>query len=75
MPNGLWRKVSPLIASGESMGGNSDAQNGVRGNVQPGLSKMTIGAVLENSKVIGSSDGNGPKTGAAGKYQFIPLRR
>lgn len=70
--DGLWRKVSPLIASGESMGGNYDAQNGVRGNVQPGLSKMTIGAVLENSKVIGSSDGNGPKTGAAGKYQFIP---
>jgi len=67
----LWRKVAPLISKGES-NGNYDAQNGVQGNVTPGLSQMTIGAVLEQAKKVGASDGNGPKTGAVGKYQFIP---
>ena len=68
----LWHKVSPLIAAGESMGGKYDAQNGVPGNVTPGLTAMTIGQVYDLAKSIGRSDGNGPKTGAAGKYQFIP---
>ena len=68
--NALWQKVAPLIASGESMGGNYEAQNGVPRNITPGLSRMTIGQVYELSRSIGRSDGNGPKTGAAGKYQF-----
>lgn len=68
----LWAKVAPLIASGESMGGNYDAQNGVPGNITKGLSQMTIGQVHSLATSIGRSDGNGPKTGAAGKYQFIP---
>lgn len=68
----LWQKVAPLIASGESMGGKYDAQNGVPGNITPGLTGMSIGQVYDLAKSIGRSDGNGPKTGAAGKYQFIP---
>lgn len=72
--NALWSKVAPLIAKGESNigGGKSpyDVQNGVPGSYTPGLSNMTIGEVIAQSREVGARTKAG--TGAAGKYQFIP---
>jgi hypothetical protein len=69
----LWNQVSPMIASGEAVGSDPyNTQNGVPGSITPGLTDMTLQQVHDRSLEIGRSDGNGPKTGAAGKYQFIP---